>query len=75
MAEKVFKFLAWVSLIVAIVLILIGYVGTLVNDGLGEFLWLFSPFNWANYLMLVLTFAPTFIFFKLANKFSSGEQK
>ena len=38
------------------------------NEGLGAFLWLFAPWNYANFIMMILTIAPGLLVLKLADK-------
>ena len=52
------RILGFVWIYGALSLIAIGSLGTLLFQGFREFLWLFSPFNFANYLTIMLILVP-----------------
>ena len=67
-AVRVVRVLGYILLLIGVVVILVGTGATLVNDGLGAFLWLFAPWNVANFVMMIVVIAPGLLVLKLAEK-------
>ena len=70
---KVLKILGVVWLVLAFSLIVVGSIGVFVGKGLWSFLWLFSPLNVANFLVVVLTLAPGGFLLWLSNRVESSK--
>lgn len=68
--SRILRVLGYILLVAGCGLILMGSIGTLLTEGWRAFLWLFSPFNWTNFLVMLLTLAPGFLCLKIANKLS-----
>jgi len=60
---KVLKWFGWVLIVLAALIILIGYIGIWVMQGFGELQRTMSPFNLWNFFAVIFTFAPG-LFFK-----------
>lgn len=58
MLKKILRIIAYVYLCSAVVFIGFGYLSTLFFNGWRAFLWLFNPFNIANFVVVVLTLVP-----------------
>ena len=55
---RALRVIGYVLLCVGFTLILIGSIGVLLSDGIRAFLWLFNPFNYASFIVNLLTLAP-----------------
>jgi len=68
MLIKTLNILGYVWLALTFAAVAIGSLAILIQDGLMEFLWLFSPFNIWNYLLIILMAAPGFGLLMIADK-------
>ena len=64
------RVLGYVWIVAALVLILAGTIGVLIRDGFWEAMWFFSPFNFWNFLAIILTLAPGVAFLEIARRLS-----
>ncbi len=55
---RALRVLGYILIIAASGVVLIGSVGVLIFQGFWEFVWLFSPYNWANFLMILIALTP-----------------
>lgn len=65
---KILKWIGWVLIILAAIVITIGYISIWIMQGFSELQETLSPFNLWNVIAVMLTFAPGFIFKFLGKK-------
>ncbi len=67
-----FKYGGYVLLAIAVTIIIIGYAGVWYTQGFWAMTELLSPYNIANYFMVVLILSPGLLFLYFAGKFKNN---
>lgn len=72
---KVLKTLAVIWLIGFGILFTLGMVSIVVTDGIGKALWIMSPFNFASFVVNIISVSPTIVLFWIAGKIEKKDKQ
>lgn len=70
--SRFFSILSKVWLALGVIVILFGYIATLFLYGWADFIRLLSPFNFINFLVVILVLSPGILFYWLSKKIKGG---